>query len=325
MSVNKYKQMALTFVLRQRQKVLRMPMVRGRYYGRLAEQSRQNPTVKISHSGDPQYKLGVFLRTFNEGLYVQEFIAFHMASGVEHFYIYDNSSLDNTVEQLQPFIARGIVTLVEWPGKPPSPEADIHCMNTYGHECEWIMCIDADEFVFTTDGRSLPEFLADFGDVPAVTVTMKYFGSSWHKERQPGLIIENYCLANPAMDIGIKSIVRPRRITGYGNSHYWHYDKGFAVNELRETVYGPQSLKPSATKVRLNHYVHKSLEEFLMKANPNYYVDKIGKLKPGRTVHTAEEKFKEHNEMEDRSALALLDRTREILAEIVGNSVEVAR
>lgn len=43
----------------------------------------------------------------NEARYIQEWLAFHLVAGVEHFYIYLNDVEDRTLEALQPFIEVG--------------------------------------------------------------------------------------------------------------------------------------------------------------------------------------------------------------------------
>eukprot|EP00952_Eustigmatos_sp_NYUAD-ZCMA_P012646 50717-Eustigmatos_ZCMA.PRE.1 len=40
----------------------------------------------------------------NEGRYIQEWLAFHIFQGYEHFYVYLNEVQDDTVEALQPFV-----------------------------------------------------------------------------------------------------------------------------------------------------------------------------------------------------------------------------
>jgi hypothetical protein len=62
----------------------------------------------------------------NEGRYLREWIEFHRLMGVEHFYIYDNGSTDNTPEILEPYVRTGLVTATAWPGQVQQLLAYVH-------------------------------------------------------------------------------------------------------------------------------------------------------------------------------------------------------
>ncbi|MFM9874267.1 MAG: glycosyltransferase family 2 protein [Fimbriimonadaceae bacterium] len=278
-------------------------------------------TVKSVPTEKSKYKLGIFVRVYNEAFGIQEFIAFHLAQGVEHFYIYNNASKDNTVEKLQPFIDRGVVTLETRTDKPMSPAADTHCMNTYGHECEWIACIDADEFLFAPDGRQLPDVLKEYKQFPAVVAAWVYYGSAGHKKRPAELVIESYNRSAGEVDVTVKSIVQPSKLLKYGNSHFWYY-RSFqqAVDENYNSTLGPSLKNPTANKLRINHYFCKSLEDYMLKVDPTYAVDKIGSVLPNRTAEKVDMQMNSHNDVEDLIMQPFIARTKEILAEYVGNS-----
>ena len=55
----------------------------------------------------------------NEGGSLAEWLEYHLRVGIEHFYLYDNNSNDGTRRVLQPYIDRGLVTLVVWPFLSP--------------------------------------------------------------------------------------------------------------------------------------------------------------------------------------------------------------
>lgn len=64
----------------------------------------------------PPFRLVACTMLRNEAAYVREWIVYHLLVGVEHFYLYDNDSTDNTAEVLAPFVAKGVVTYRRWPG-----------------------------------------------------------------------------------------------------------------------------------------------------------------------------------------------------------------
>ncbi len=65
-----------------------------------------------------EYYLTISAIMKNEGPYLKEWLEFHLMTGVEHFYLYDNSSDDETVKILDDYIKRGIVSYHLWPDHP---------------------------------------------------------------------------------------------------------------------------------------------------------------------------------------------------------------
>ncbi|CAN0556319.1 unnamed protein product, partial [Ectocarpus sp. 12 AP-2014] len=57
-------------------------------------------------------KVAACVRTKDFGRFLPEWIAYHYAIGVDEMTIYDDESIDDTVEILQPFVDAGIVTYV---------------------------------------------------------------------------------------------------------------------------------------------------------------------------------------------------------------------
>lgn len=317
--------------VRFRWRVARLPFVKPTIFRiqqirAVAEAKREKnlpgerATVHVDPNSTPKYKLGVLTRLYNERNGIQEFLAFHIAVGVEHFYLYDNSSVDDTVEQIQPFIDAGYVTLVQWPDKPISPRAETHCLNTYGHECEWIATIDADEFLFAVSGQKLPEILENYKQFPGVVASWMYFGSSGHNARPSGLVIESFTRCEGKPDAHIKTIFQPKKVAKMGNTHFWYY-YGWqqAVDENKKNVFGGNSLKPSFNILRINHYFCKSREDYMIKVDPNYYSYKPNQRLPNRSLDRVDSQMSLHNDVEDHTIDQYIESTKKILREIVPN------
>jgi hypothetical protein len=73
--------------------------------------------------------------------------------GFTQFYLYDNGSTDNVVELLTPYIAAGIVTLVDWPCKLGGTDNNHgqrvqiqHVQLAFGDRVELMAFMDYDEF-----------------------------------------------------------------------------------------------------------------------------------------------------------------------------------
>ena len=62
---------------------------------------------------EKKYKVSICAIFKNEAFYLKEWLEFNHLVGVEHFYMYNNKSEDRFEAVLEPYIKKGLVTLVE--------------------------------------------------------------------------------------------------------------------------------------------------------------------------------------------------------------------
>ncbi len=220
----------------------------------------------------------------NEGRYLKEFVEFHFLSGVERIYFFDNESEDNTRQVLDPYIEDGRVVYFYCPGPrmqfPAYRKAIRYCKGY----TKWLALIDCDEFLFSPRG-DLKEVLKDYEDAPAVGVNWVSFGPSGHDKRPEGLVTENYRQTFKERDHlfnrHVKSIVRPECVESINSPHYCRYKKGrLAVDENHNPIGAEETGKKgerfaftarnSTEKLRINHYITKSLEDLREKGKRGY-------------------------------------------------------
>jgi hypothetical protein len=214
----------------------------------------------------------------DEAPYLREWIEFHRLVGVERFFLYDNLSIDNHREVLAPYVADGTVVVHDWPisymAQMPCYQA---CLDHHRDDSRWIAFIDVDEFLFSPTGAPLPEVLRDYERWPGVGVHWAIFGTSGHRSRPDGLVIENYL---HRMDLSlpntsghdnwfrtrmyVKSIIDPKRTTAPRSGHLFHHTDGTPVDEnerpLERGFTEPED--HSYERLRINHYFTKSEEEY---------------------------------------------------------------
>ncbi len=194
----------------------------------------------------------------NEGAYLREWIEYHKLIGVEHFYVYDNESSDDTKEILKPYINAGLVTYIYYPGRDMQDVAYLDACRKYGQETKWMAVIDLDEFIVLHKSRNLHEFMAEFTDVSQVSLHWVIYGSSGFEKKPVGLVIENFKGHARFADFSPKSIFNPRTVADTGAHYMWVCGKW--VNENHQE-FGKFSENP-IQKAQVNHYVIKSWEEF---------------------------------------------------------------
>lgn len=226
-------------------------------------------------------KFGIGAIFKDEYEYVLEWIAWHELAGFSRFFIADNGSTDGTKQLLDVLSKIGIIdTFVV----PPQPNAQLlayqFIKKRWGAEVDAIAFIDADEFIFSDDGKKPTEYLENWfkPNVGAIGINWRVFGSSGKVAQEPELVTTRFLKCandNMAVNRHIKSIVRPSLIKNI-HCHYsdipydWLYVNG-AGNQMIFTDSNGQHCKNHnsfcdvAGHLRVNHYVIKSFEEFIKK------------------------------------------------------------
>ena len=211
----------------------------------------------------PKYNLTIATLTLNPGTYIEEWLEFHLSQGVEHFYIYDQLSSDDTLQKLSGYIKSGKVTVIPWPnvfGIGTQILAFAHAISTYWRDSRWIALIDIDEFIFPNIKKTVTEALAELEEFSAIYLHWRCFGPSGHMKRPDGYVIRNFThMAKVPKEFGsmrgdltrIKAIIDPSRCT---------LVKVHGSKVQGEVLDSPIGLK-------LNHYITLSEEEFENKLN----------------------------------------------------------
>ena len=263
------------------------------------------------------YNLAVVSIMKNEAPYVKEWLDYHILAGVEHFYIYDNESPDNLKEVLQPYIDAGVVTYIFYPGKARQYEAYNESIQNFRFFCRYIAFIDADEFIFPQNNKSIvevvDEILADKPTAGGLAVNIYYFGSNNLETADYSKgVMERFTRRAPvdwlpvmtaSGAIGgtahVSTITNPRRVNFFFNPHFAIYFESYhAVNEEGKTVPSFSNNPPTVNKIVMNHYCIKSKEEYLKKISR-------GTADAYHNIYNLK-KFEEddHNEVFDDSILA---------------------
>ncbi|WP_030071956.1 glycosyltransferase family 2 protein [Halomonas alkaliantarctica] len=241
-------------------------------------------------------KLAIAAIVKNEVDSLVEWLAFHLTVGASHFLIADNESTDGTHELLSVLAEQGLVTLISVPTgeTPPQLLAYQQLLETCPSHIDLVAFIDADEYLLPCAGeRPLIEWLETrfaSPSVGALGLNWACFGSNGAKFREDGLVIERFT-QRAKKTFGpnhhIKSVVRPGYVERFDNPHFARLKQGYYVNSLGEPI-EPRRDKQGNPRfglsehiiwegARINHYLVKSVEEFVLgkakrgsAATPNY-------------------------------------------------------
>lgn len=219
-----------------------------------------------------EHELAICTVFRDEREYVREWVEFHIKQGVEHFYLYDNFSIDHPEEELKDYIDQGIVEIIPWHVTHGTHESFVNvqnkafldCFSKTKHQVKWCACIDMDEFLFCPDGKNLKVFLKDFEDYQCLCVEWLLYGTSHIQKVPKGELTKNlFYRVKDNLCVAYKCIVKPKKVTG---CHYCHYflveDQSLCVDENKQFAPLENSLKGNNAfqKIRINHYFCRDVE-----------------------------------------------------------------
>lgn len=242
----------------------------------------------------------------DEGHSLVEWVAYHRHVGFDNIVVYTNDCNDGTDDMLIRLEELGWVQHfrndVPEDRKPQPNALTLGSKNPEVVDSEWILTMDADEFLSVKVGHGKVSDLVKKMDsaADAITITWRFFGSNDITEWNPGLVIETFTHAAP--DIfrkgwGVKTLFRPFRDMKLG-IHRPHIKKAKQEPSNAKLLFdqlwlngsgkpmpdefslaGWRSTKPTLGYdwVELNHYAVKSYEAYLLRrlrGNVNNKADK---------------------------------------------------
>jgi hypothetical protein len=286
----------------------------------------------------------------DEAHILAEWLEYHLMLGIEHFFLYSHMSKDNYKEVLQPYIKNKQVTLMEWNfprrryapgggGPYPQVTAYDHALSRLRGVAKWIVVIDSDEFLAQMSDVTLSDFLAQQGEVAGVVLNWAMFGTSGHKTRPEGLILENYTHRGEQHNLKhrhVKPIINPLCVNKALDPHQWRAgcsELGLVypfVDEhgtrLRKQTQTEPFLSWAGTPAvswdlfRINHYATRSEEEFAWKIRSR------GRLSSG--VHDEDGWFEHHfrtNNLNDEEDTHMLKHVPELRKRLRGRNHPYSR
>jgi hypothetical protein len=293
--------------VRQIKSVLRSPLA-------LRARLRDRATA-----GRWKHELAIAAIFKNEAPYLDEWLCFHHGIGATQFYLYNNNSTDDYRSVLAPWIARDLVTLIDWPRVPGQRSAYRHCFRAYWREARWIAVVDIDEYLFSPKQADIRPILRSLGHLKGIFVYLLSFGSSGHVRKPEGGTLASYTRRHRfgAVVTG-KSIVNPRWVRDVPNAHYFSLWGGRYCNTSELPASSPGARKPGDGApvydvLRINHYWSRSLEELEAKSKRDdaFY----GGSRPHhfKNMYTNAERM---NAEEDRCILAIWDEIRSAVPDL---------
>lgn len=231
-------------------------------------------SVLLFASNLSAYELGIVSMFYNEAPYIKEWIEYHRLAGVQHFWLYDNNSTDNSLDILQPYVDEGIVDITYWPTPEGSPNYIATQLNAFKDGimrakgiAEWVAFIDIDEFILPMKDKNILECLENhFAQNEAIYVNWRNFGTGgvYVPQGDPILFQLTACSLVTHSDNNIgKSIVRPEYVDIDAIWYAHHFpmlsNADYVNGDGKKMSFNGLDLLVDSTHhdqyIRINHYV----------------------------------------------------------------------
>lgn len=262
----------------------------------------------------------------NEARYIEEWVRFHQAVGIRHFYIYDNGSTDDTCARLRNLLDEETLTIIPWAGRMQDAATSTmlngqvivfaHAILNFGCHYRWMAFIDVDEFLLPKEARTVEEALEAVGDFPNVSLPWHMFATSGHEAPPAGPLTLNYTLrgADPMTRkenvSNFKCIVNPCEVTevsvhqfqtrAYGDLTANDAGKRFTRRERKSPEFYSNRF------LQLNHYYTKSRQELMEKLARGWAYDSSATKYRDKVLSIV--KSIEEDMVEDRSMIDFIER-----------------
>jgi hypothetical protein len=127
----------------------------------------------------------------NESHSIVEWIEHYLLHGVEHFYLIDDESDDDSCKLIDPYIKRNIITLfsAKWE-KYLGRQHDMynHYILPLLNESKWLLMLDIDEYMWSPHSVDLRWVLKYCEHFAQIQVEHTLFGSSGHKTQPKSIV-----------------------------------------------------------------------------------------------------------------------------------------
>jgi len=226
----------------------------------------------------------------DEGPFVLEFVAHHRAIGFDRIFIASNDCRDGTDLLLDALDRAGAITHFRnevQPGELPQHSAYAGIRRRYGLDAaDWLMVLDADEFLDVTTGGGRVQDLTAQADaaVDIIMLNPLTFGTSRDPRWQPGLVTEHFPLRLPARHVANRPVKTLARNVGRFRQIHNHSVVGYRGDSALTVMRADGSrfdIPPGdklwtvlrnvpVDKIRhglahYNHYAVKSLASYLLR------------------------------------------------------------
>lgn len=203
----------------------------------------------------------------NEEKFLDEWLVYHKMIGIDFFFLYDDDSASSLKEFLRPH--SDYIHVVEWAQNNFAFKNVGNQLAAYKHafknhimNYDWVVFLDADEFIVLKKHKNIKDFLFDFKDAAAISLHWYLYGHNGFINDPPGLIITHLNKRMRAVSTEIKSITRTDAIADFKSPHYCDLKYGFRKDD-NNNIFSEDFYSAKSSIARINHYKCRSFENWM--------------------------------------------------------------
>lgn len=227
-----------------------------------------------------KYLLSVCAVFKNEAKFLKEWIEYHQLIGIDHFYLYNVASKDRSISVLQPYIKKGLVTLINWYDLPSREKDDSTWalalqIPAYEHaskykavkDTKWLIFLEVDEFLVPQGEGKISDLLEKYEEYPGIVLKSDYFDASTITVPPPKLLIQAVTLTgstDQSLERSVeKTILKPELCEAFTWPPYKCRFKGEQT-----------AVQVSRAELRINRYAKRNPADSLFgKIKNKLYID----------------------------------------------------
>ncbi|GLI63438.1 hypothetical protein VaNZ11_006329, partial [Volvox africanus] len=253
----------------------------------------------------------------NENPYIKEWVEYHNCLGFSRIYLYDHNSTVPLLGEIKDLVDSGFVVYTNYSGmhtkfkdgytsdldrfmSTVQGQAYKDCVDRFGQRHTFLGFIDIDEFLVIYDEKinNVDDLLREYEQHPGLSIYWVLLGSSGHKDRPTGLVVDEYKACTPH-DHKFNTQFKTFANTRFRPVMYSPHRAVFAAPPDPETGLEPYMVDENHNRIprgrnkncthrraAVFHYVTKSLTDFNEKMHrgggagvtrPTYYFDLMDK------------------------------------------------
>lgn len=255
----------------------------------------------------------------NEAPYLIEWIAYYRVLGFDDVVVYENNSTDNSAALLRALASAGKIIHRRWTlGRTESPQITAYQDAIRKAKTDWILFVDADEFLVLHQVDTVHEFLAPFNarpEVSAIGVNWRMFGDSNQEAPDGRPVMERFTMAAVSDFVVNRHLKSFSRVKALGKMVHMHacQTNGQMVHPsgspLKMTDWG-LSDEIELEVAQVNHYYTKTIAEYQAKKARGQ--GGAGENSPEVKYWYNDASFRDHNrnDVEDLAILRLRDKVK---------------
>jgi hypothetical protein len=193
----------------------------------------------------------------DEENYVEEWLDYNHKLGFDEIIMYEN---DWKCPVERPFLNK-----IKFPGLHQQMNAYNHFLKHFRDDYDWIAFLDIDEFLVLKKHNNLKEFLTEHDNEFGVSVNWYFFGSNGQVDRQEenkNSLLKQFTKRGKDVDQLIKTILKS---SSGGWMQLPHNPNTPLMDTNGKVFQGPWNPQGPTDVAQINHYHHKSFEDWLIR------------------------------------------------------------